>query len=461
MPTIIDIVSGPWAILPDRLIEIRSIYSTHLRGEKISIPDVEAKLGRKLDNRYQGFQVQDGVAIIPIDGAIAKKMNLFSQISGGASTQLIQRDLEQALNDPKIKGIILQIDSPGGTVDGTSELADFIFQSRGQKPLIAYSDGMICSAAYWIASAADSIFISGSTNNIGSIGVVASHRDYSGYEKGAGVKTTEITAGKYKRISSQYEPLSDEGRADIQDKVDALYGVFVDAVARNRGVSTKTVLNDMADGRVFIGQQAISNGLVDGVSTLDELIDKIAAGVPVGGNKKQSSAGVAENKIVEESIMDKEQLKAQHPELYESVLAEGKALAAAEAETKSKEAVAEENSRIIALAGACLGEDVASKFSTIVSAGLSVDQVKALGIKAGATSAVGDAEGRQEILNALKDGGQQPVGKVKVEDEAKEDFDKLVADHQEKHQCSRTDALRAVSAANPGAHAAWLEKNKQ
>ena len=267
-----DIVNGPWAITPEMLLEIQSIYAVHLRGDKLDLAKVEAALGRPLDNSQQDSTVQDGVAVIPVQGAIAKKMNMFSRISGGVSTQLVGNDITTALNDPAVKGIVLNIDSPGGTVDGTFELAEMIYQARGKKPIIAFSDGMICSAAYVIASACDKIHISGDTNPVGSIGVVAAHRDYSGLETQRGIKTTEITAGKYKRIASGFEPLTEEGRADIQDKLDYLYGIFVDTVARNRGVSTKRVLSEMADGRIFIGKQAIKAGLADGVSTLPMII---------------------------------------------------------------------------------------------------------------------------------------------------------------------------------------------
>lgn len=465
--SLIDIVNGPWAILPDRLIEIQGIYATHLRGEKISIDALEAKMGRKLDNRYQGFQVQDGVAIIPAFGVIAKRANLFSQISGGVSTQLVQRDLEQAINDPKIKGIILNIDSGGGTVDGTAELADFIYQSRRQKPLVAFTDGMACSAAYWIASAADSFHISGDTNTIGSIGVVAAHRDYSGQEKAWGVKTTEITAGKYKRISSQYEPLSDEGRADIQGKVDYLYGVFVDAVARNRDVSVESVLKDMADGQVFIGKQSISNGLVDGVSSLDDLIDGIASGAISAGktpakNKRKAGAGVvtAANLSTEETAMPmtKEQLQAEHPELHEALINEGKEQAGAEHKEAADKAVAEERERVTGLASAAFGEEAGAKFATIVSAGLTTDQVAALGITIGVSASGADAESRKEILAAIKE-GSQPVGKVAhVEGTQPKDFEALVDEHMKANSSSRTDAMRAVVTAHPEAHAAYLQK---
>lgn len=468
MPSLIDVVNGPWAILPDRLVEIQSIYAAHLRGDKINIPDVEAKLGRKMDNRYQGFQIQDGAAIIPIQGAIAKRANLFSQISGGVSTQLVERDLELALSDPKVKGIILNIDSGGGTVDGTAELADFIYQSRGKKPLVAFSDGMICSAAYWIASAADSIQITGQTNNIGSIGVVAGHRDYSKWENAVGVKTTEITAGKYKRISSQYEPLSDEGRADIQSKVDYLYSVFVDSVARNRNTSTDAVLKDMADGQVFIGQQCISNGLVDGVSTLDALIEGIATGAITAGKtpvKTKNKAGAGVVTVATTSTegtvmpMTKEKLQAEHPELHQALIDEGKTLAVEDQKEAISAAVTAERDRITGLASAAFGEESGTKFATIVSAGLNAEQVSALGISIGVSASTADAESRNQILAAIKEGGQQPVGKVtEVEGSKTKDFMTMVKEHHEANNCSRTESMKAITAAHPEAHAAYLKK---
>ena len=273
--TLADIVNGPWAITPEMLLEIQSIYAVHLRGDIVDLDSVTAKIGRPLNNNRTITSRQQDVTVIDIQGVIAKKINLMSDISGGASSQLVSVAFQQALDDTDVKGIILNIDSPGGTVDGTGELADLVYQSRGKKPIIAFSDGKIASAAYWIASACDSIYISGDTNPIGSIGVVTAHRDVSKAEEKAGIKTTEITAGKYKRISSQYEPLSADGRSEIQSKVDYLYSVFVDAVARNRRTTSKRVLSDMADGRIFIGKQAISNGLVDGVSTLSAIITDI------------------------------------------------------------------------------------------------------------------------------------------------------------------------------------------
>jgi signal peptide peptidase SppA len=228
--------------------------------------------------------VHDGVAILPIDGVIAKRMNMFTQISGGTSTQLAAQALQQAINDPAVHSIVLSIDSPGGTVDGTQALANAVLKARDSgKAIVTLGDGCMCSAAYWIGSAAQAVYIADSTTQVGSIGVVASHIDVSGAQASQGVKTTEISAGKYKRIASQYGPLTKDGRQSIQDNLDYTYSLFVNAVAKNRNVSGATVLANMADGRVFTGKQAIDAGLVDGIETLDSLISRLNTNRKTGG----------------------------------------------------------------------------------------------------------------------------------------------------------------------------------
>ncbi|MCP3177297.1 signal peptide peptidase SppA [Desulfuromonas sp. KJ2020] len=311
---LIDIVNGPWAITPEMLGEIQNIYRAHVRGPKIDIEAVESRLGRPLKNEPKGYDVIDGVAVLPIDGAISQRMNLFSQISGGTSSDLIKRDLAAALEDPTVRGIVAAISSPGGTVSGTAELADFIRSQRGRKPMYAWTDGQMASAAYWIGSAFDQVYISSDTTLVGSIGVVAKHIDTSESEAKAGVKVTEITSGKYKRIASEHAPLTAEGLADIQSKTDYLYSAFVNDVAQNRNVSVEDVLSRMADGRVFVGRQAIDAGLVDGVSTLEELIARI--------NQPKAPAGVARAAEKGTKIMTLEQLRADHPDLVAALVAE-------------------------------------------------------------------------------------------------------------------------------------------
>lgn len=210
-------------------------------------------------------------AIIEIDGVILKDAPRFSWFEY-TSSRSAGEQLRAALDDPSIARIVLVVDSPGGTIDGTQELAYAVHAARGKKPIVAFADGLMASAAYYIGSAANEVYISGDNTLTGSIGVVTTHTDYSGLEQRLGMKTTEIYAGKYKRIASSVQPLSDEGRDYLQAQVDRMYSTFVHDVAMFRGVSAETVLKRMGDGRVFVGRQGIDAGLADGVATLDLLI---------------------------------------------------------------------------------------------------------------------------------------------------------------------------------------------
>lgn len=345
----IDVLTSPWAIVPEKLIEICAIYSTHLRGEKIDLKAIEARIGQPLKKDAQGYENHGGVAVLPIDGPMVKKMNLFTQVSGGASMQLAERDLRMALADPSINAIVLNIDSPGGTVDGTQELAQAVTRARAQKPVLAWSDGMMTSAAYWVGSAAEAVWISGDTPMVGSIGVRTVHVDMSEYHAQMGIKVTDLYSGKYKNVGSSNAPLSKSDKQNIQDELDYLYSIFVQNVAAQRGVSESKVLADMADGRIFRGKQAVSAGLVDGVATLDALVADLAAGgslyrrtlsnatisLPGGAAAagaaaaadSDNGAGVASEPSTETIgvHMDLKELKDKHPDLARVLVEEGQA----------------------------------------------------------------------------------------------------------------------------------------
>ncbi|MBI5885303.1 MAG: signal peptide peptidase SppA [Deltaproteobacteria bacterium] len=428
---LIDIITSPWAIMPEKLVELRGIYETHLKGEKIDIKAVEARIGKPLDNRPQGYEVVDGVAVIPIDGVIAKRMNLFSQISGGVSTDLLARDFKAAINDPLVKAIVLAIDSPGGTVDGTVDIARLVYESRGVKPIVAYTDGTMASAAYWIGSAADKVYIGNDATLVGSIGVVATHQDISKAQEMAGVKTTEVYAGKYKRIVSQYAPLTEAGQAYLQDRVDYLYSVFVSAVADNRGVPVEKVLKGMADGKVFSGRQAIEAGLVDGVATLDALIaDMKSGGVP--GKIKAKEEIMAEEKKEEMAVITAELLSENHPDVFKAIQEQG-----------SKA----ERERI---------QGVFSLFRTGREKLITEFMFDGKSTKADASVAILEAEdARKEAhLKALKDDASaikvphaEPGDMASASGEKK--IEELVNSYKKENGCSDKDALLVVSKTHP------------
>ena len=288
---IIDVLNSPWAIRPDRMEEIHAIYAARMRGDELDVAVIEARIGKPLNNPpAQGYEVRDGAALIPLQGVLGQRMNMMSNISGGTSTELFSRDVRQAAADPAVKSIILMVDSPGGTVAGTQTAVESVRAVRGVKPVATFVEGMMASAAAWIGTAADVVVMDSATAQAGSIGVVATHTDVSKQQEALGVKTTEIVAGKYKRAASQYGALTETGQQVIQDQVDYLYSLFVADVAENRGVSTDQVLSNMADGRMFIGQQAIDAGLVDRITSLETLISELNANADQQDQRLQLSA---------------------------------------------------------------------------------------------------------------------------------------------------------------------------
>ncbi len=230
------------------------------------------------------------VVVIPIEGLLSKSRGLFQAMFGGLALREISTLFKAAIADSAVSGVLLRIDSPGGAVDGVQELAREVFAARGSKPIVAYTDGMMTSAAYWVGAAADRIYISGDTTEVGSIGVVATHVDYSRSEAQQGIKTTEIVAGKYKRIASPHSPLTDSGRAAIQEMVDEIYAAFVADVATFRDRPVSIVNEKMAEGRVFIGAKAIKAGLVDDMSSLLPLASSLSVAPAVKRHQAIHSA---------------------------------------------------------------------------------------------------------------------------------------------------------------------------
>lgn len=275
-----EIVSAPWAIQPAAFQSVIEISERHLRGEPADLAAIEAKLGRPLDNSRAGVQLDRGVAVISVEGILAKRANLLTSISGGTSTQIVSGQFAQAVMDPSVAAIVLAIDSPGGTVDGTQALADQIFAARGRKPIVAVCDGIACSAAYWIGSACDAVFVADDTTQIGSIGVIAQHVDRSAADSASGLRVTNIVAGKFKDPASPHQPLSTAGREIIQAQVDEIYAVFLGDVARNRGISKAAAHERMGDGRIFLGRQAMAAGLVDDMRTLPAAVAVLLNAIP-------------------------------------------------------------------------------------------------------------------------------------------------------------------------------------
>lgn len=434
MSAILNILSAPWAILPDKLAEIVAAYEARVRGEQPDLAAIEARVGKPLQNEPQGYVVRDSVAIVPVHGVIAHRANLFTRISGGASSELIARDLRAAAVDPSVRAIVMDVDSPGGQVSGTQTVALLIGRIRQTKPVATFADGTIASGAYWIGSAAERVYLGSATTIAGSIGVVAAHVDVSRAEEMVGRKTTEIAAGKYKRIASSYAPLTEEGRADIQSHVDYLYSIFVQDVAQQRGVPVEQVLSDMADGRMFVGQQAVRAGLSDGIRSFDEVLEELAS----RGRTTVSVGALASDSITKEHTMEVtiEQLRAENPEIVSTLQAEG-----AESERARILAVEEQ-----ALAGheALVAE---MKFDGTTT-----------GPQAAARIVAAERERRVHQLQAVRDAAPEPLAQAPAtdDDRARPAADAPIEDRA-KHDW---DADAKVRAEFGGAFSAYLAYRK-
>ncbi|MEN5278071.1 S49 family peptidase [Brucella sp. TWI432] len=251
-------LSAPWLIVPQNLEDILSIAAREYQWT----PEVLEKYrSRPLDRSERATQ-RDGVAILNVHGALFKRANLFVEMCGATSYDILRRDLQAALDNPSVKAICLNIDSPGGMASGCDELAQAIYEARGKKPITSYVTGMACSAGYWIASAADKIVLSDSSM-VGSIGVVMTIPK-------SGDKGTEIVSSNApgKRPDAQ----TDEGKARIQQVVDDLEAVFISTVARNRGVSEDTVKQKFGSGGVEIGKNAVALGMADKVGQFEQVL---------------------------------------------------------------------------------------------------------------------------------------------------------------------------------------------
>lgn len=213
--------------------------------------------------------IADGIATIPVRGVLTKAFSWWNYWLGWSAYDQLAHDVEAALKNPDVRGIILGIDSPGGQVDGLAELASLIYDARralGAKPIIAHVDGMAASAAYWLASAAERVVLT-PTAMAGSIGVVFSFVDWSGAWEQLGVRTKEIISTQSPRkLPDPFEP---EGQAQIQVHADAIAEVFLAAVATQRGTTRDIVAAQFGQGDVFVGQAAIDAGLADALDTFD------------------------------------------------------------------------------------------------------------------------------------------------------------------------------------------------
>lgn len=284
------------------------------------------------DGRQRDTLKKDGeLAVIQVIGPLVQRAGLIGPDCGDiTSYEALTQEFDAALADPTVKGIVLELDSPGGEVSGLFALADRIASSS--KPVFAVSNEAAYSAAYAIASASDRVFV-GRTAGVGSIGVVAMHVDQSAKNAKDGLKPTYVFAGDKKVDANPHEPLTDRARQDLQAEVDQLYELFVKAVAERRDMSQKAVRATQAG--TYMGAEAVAADLADEVGTLEDA--KAALRAEINRRAKmnfQAKAAVA--------------LALAATATESEILASLEAMAAAKADLEKKAAEHEGASRLLA-----------------------------------------------------------------------------------------------------------------
>lgn len=276
---LMDLRRHPWAILESYLPAVARVMAHIESGAPMSSEDRAAvDEGREhwaaRAKQAQGYA--GDIAIIGIYGVLTQRGEMQDLSTPTTSSSRIASMVRTAAADPSIAAIVLDIDSPGGSVYGTEDLGNAIFEARGSKSVAAVANSLAASAAYWAASQAGEFYAAPGAE-VGSIGVYAMHVDYSEALKKEGVAVSYISAGKYKVEGNPYQPLDAEARAAVQTTIDGYYDSFVRAVARGRGSSLKAVREGMGEGRTLLPDAAKAEGMIDGTATLGEVVGKLQA----------------------------------------------------------------------------------------------------------------------------------------------------------------------------------------
>ena len=263
-------------------------------------------------------QSSDKIAIIPVHGPLFNRSAGFIDFILGIPTyEQLKADFSAALADKDVEKIVFDIESPGGEASGLLDLSDFIYNSRGEKPIYAVVNDYAWSAAYGVASPADEVFIT-RTGSVGAIGVVAAHANQAKYDEKIGVEWEYITFGDKKVDGNPHEPLSDSARKDIKEEVDLLGNQFAETVARNLGVDKKSIVNTQAG--TFMGEKAIDLGLAHHLMPVDDAYNTIRnanSGNSKGKKAEATVLNITQKKEV--NLMDLKELQEKHPDLLKQI----------------------------------------------------------------------------------------------------------------------------------------------
>ena len=270
----------PLAILPDKAEVIMAALADRFGvsrlfradGTSIAMGELDSDPGEPAD--YKIFDMVGDVAVISVEGTLVHRLGALYPYSGMTGYDGIRRLFAAAWDDPAVRAIVLDIDSPGGEVSGCFDLADAIYAARqtGEKPIWAILNEGAYSAAYAIASACTRITVP-RTGGTGSVGVISMHCDLSRALTAAGISVTLITYGARKADGADVAPLSKEARARFQADVDAMGDLFVETVARNRNLTPEAV--KATEAGTFLGAAGVAAGFADAVASPDEALAEL------------------------------------------------------------------------------------------------------------------------------------------------------------------------------------------
>lgn len=280
----------PWALTPEMCGVVASILARRLAGQASDPPTIAAAVASR---KSGGPTLDQGVAVIPIYGVIAPRMNLLSEMSGGTTYDALTAQLHDAVA-MRPKAIVFDVDSPGGNVAGATEFAREVLKARTQVPIIAQAQHLMASAAYWLSACATDIVASPSSL-VGGVGVYTIHDDMSAALERLGIKRDVIAAGEYKGEGVDKGPLSEDARAHRQRLVDSVHTRMLADIAAGRGVTADTVRTTYGRGRVFTVEDALAAGMITRIGTMAETLDRVlhpaAAGTPTPTHTPAAATG--------------------------------------------------------------------------------------------------------------------------------------------------------------------------
>lgn len=276
------ILGDVWAIDPRKGDLIAAFIADQVSGIKYSEAEIAARVGQpQAASRVGNVRLKGGggIAVVPLRGVLSQRGGVNALSEPLASAEDFVDSFQAALADETYSHILLDIDSPGGAINGIPEAAAAIRNAKGQKPITALVNTTAASAAYWLAAQADEV-VSSPSGVSGSIGVYTMYENIAAHLEQKGVTAEFISAGQYKTEGNPIDPLSDEARAHIQAQVDDAYQLFVADVAAGRGVAADAVRSGYGQGRAVNAREALAVGLVDRIETKAELITRLGTSKP-------------------------------------------------------------------------------------------------------------------------------------------------------------------------------------